>query len=57
MEEENLTEEQIQKLEREYSTIMEVVRRDDRLEEIAKHIVSHFLIVWMFAMMRDNVDL
>ena len=39
---ENLTEEQIRKLENEYATIMEVVKRDDRLEEVAKHIVNHF---------------
>lgn len=39
---ENLTEEQIRKLEDEYATILEVVKRDDRLEEVAKHIVNHF---------------
>ncbi len=42
LEEENLSEEQRRKLDREYSTLMSVVRRDDRLEEIAKHIVKHF---------------
>jgi len=42
LEEENLSEEQRKKLDREYSTLMTVVRRDDRLEEIAKHIVKHF---------------
>lgn len=41
-EEENLTEEQIERIEREYSTIVEVVKRDDRLNEIAQHIVRHF---------------
>ena len=42
LEEENLTEEQKSKLDKEFSTLMNVVRRDDRLEEIAKHIVKHF---------------
>ncbi|TRX33726.1 type I restriction endonuclease subunit R [Flavobacterium sp. ZT3R18] len=42
LEDENLTEEQRKKLDREYSTLLNVVRRDDRLEEIAKHIVKHF---------------
>jgi len=42
LEEENLSDEQQKKLDREYSTLMEIVRRDDRLEEIAKHIVQHF---------------
>mgnify|MGYP001050640515 CR=1 FL=1 len=42
LEEENLSEEQRKKLDREYSTLLNVVRRDDRLEEIAKHIVKHF---------------
>lgn len=42
LEDENLTEEQKQKLDKEYSTLLHVVRRDDRLEEIAKHIVQHF---------------
>ena len=42
LENENLTEEQKIKLDKEYSTLLHVVRRDDRLEEIAKHIVSHF---------------
>ncbi len=42
LEEENLSEEQQQKLDREYSTMLQVVRRDDRLEEIARHIVQHF---------------
>jgi len=42
LEDENLSEEQQQKLDREYSTLLQVVRRDDRLEEIAKHIVQHF---------------
>lgn len=42
LEDENLTEEQRKKLEKEYSTLLHIVRRDDRLEEIAKHIVQHF---------------
>ncbi len=42
LENENLSDEQQEKLDREYSTLLQVVRRDDRLEEIAKHIVQHF---------------
>ncbi|MFZ4412025.1 MAG: type I restriction endonuclease subunit R [Bacteroidales bacterium] len=42
LENENLTDEQKTKLDKEYSTLLHVVRRDDRLEEIAKHIVQHF---------------
>lgn len=42
LEDENLTEEQRKKMEKEYSTLLHIVRRDDRLEEIAKHIVQHF---------------
>ncbi|WP_420384724.1 type I restriction endonuclease subunit R [Roseivirga sp.] len=42
LEEENLTEEQIRRLNQEYSTLLEVVKRDDRLNEIARHIVNHF---------------
>lgn len=42
LEDESLSEEQQQKLDREYSTMLQVVRRDDRLEEIAQHIVQHF---------------
>ena len=42
LEDENLSEEQKQKLDKEYSTLMTLVRRDDRLNEIAKHIVQHF---------------
>lgn len=42
LENENLTEEQKSKLDKEFSTLLNVVRRDDRLEEIAKHIVKHF---------------
>lgn len=38
----DLSEEQLQKLDREYTTLFEVVKRDDRLDEIAKHIVKHF---------------
>lgn len=42
LEDENLSEEQRKKLDKEYSTLLHVVRRDDRLNEIAKHIVQHF---------------
>lgn len=42
LEDENLTEEQIKKLDKEYTTLLEVVRREDRLQEIAKHIVGHY---------------
>ncbi|WMX17130.1 type I restriction endonuclease subunit R [Aureispira sp. CCB-E] len=42
LEEENLTEEQQKRLDREYSTLLEIVRRKDRLKEIALHIVQHF---------------
>jgi len=42
LEEENLTDEQKEKLDREYSTLLQVVRREDRLQEIAKHIVQHY---------------
>jgi len=42
LEDENLTEEQQKKLDREYSTLLQVVRREDRLQEIAKHIVQHY---------------
>jgi len=42
LENENLSKEQKEKLNKEYSTLLQVVRRDDRLEEIAKHIVKHF---------------
>ncbi|MCB0536022.1 MAG: type I restriction endonuclease subunit R [Bacteroidetes bacterium] len=42
LENENLTEEQKDKLDREYSTLMEVVKREHRQQEIAKHIVQHY---------------
>ncbi len=42
LEEENLTDEQKKKLDKEYSTLLQVVRREDRLQEIAKHIVQHY---------------
>lgn len=42
LEEENLSEEQKKKLDKEYSTLLQVVRREDRLQEIAKHIVQHY---------------
>ena len=38
----DINEEQQQKLDKEYSTLFEVVKRDDRLDEVAKHIVKHF---------------
>ncbi len=38
----DLSEEEQKKLDREYSTLFEVVKRDDRLNEIAQHIVKHF---------------
>jgi len=37
-----LSDEAKQKLDREYSTLVSVVERDDRLDEIAKDIVKHF---------------
>jgi type I restriction enzyme R subunit len=42
LEEENLSEEQKKRLDREYSTLLQVVRREDRLQEIARHIVQHY---------------
>lgn len=42
LENENLTEEQKKQLDREYSTLLQVVRREDRLKEIARHIVQHY---------------
>ena len=42
LENEDLTEEQKKKLDKEYSTLLQVVRREDRLQEIAKHIVQHY---------------
>lgn len=42
LEDENLTDEQKKKLDKEYSTLLQVVRREDRLKEIAKHIVQHY---------------
>lgn len=38
----NITEEEEQKLNSEYSTIMEVVKRDDRLNTVAKDIAEHY---------------
>lgn len=40
--EEDLTEEEIKSLERKFSHEMEVLKRDDRLESVAKDIVYHF---------------
>ena len=42
LEHEKLTEEQARKLDREYSTLLHVVKRPDRLLEIANHIVRHY---------------
>jgi type I restriction enzyme R subunit len=42
LEDENLDEAQQEKLEKKFSTEMEVIKRDDRLETIAKDIVYHF---------------
>jgi type I restriction enzyme R subunit len=42
LEDENLDDKQQEKLEKEYSTELEVIKRDDRLETIARDIVKHF---------------
>ena len=42
LEDENLDEKQIEKLEKKFATEMEVIKRDDRLEKIAQDIVYHF---------------
>lgn len=42
LEDENLDDQAQEKLEKEFSTEMEVIKRDDRLETIARDIVSHF---------------
>lgn len=42
IEEENLTDAEQRRLENKYSKILEVIKRDDRLEAVAKHIASHF---------------
>lgn len=42
LEDENLDEAQQQKLERQFATELQVIKRDDRLETIAKDIVYHF---------------
>lgn len=42
LEDENLDEQAQEKLEKEFSTEIEVIKRDDRLETIAKDIVYHF---------------
>src|SRR5205807_1441341 len=42
LEDENLDEGQQEKLERRFAAEIEVIKRDDRLEEIARDIVSHF---------------
>ncbi|AXX92185.1 deoxyribonuclease [Malaciobacter molluscorum LMG 25693] len=38
----DLNEEQLDHLNSEYTTLFQAVKRDDRLDEIAKHIVKHF---------------
>ena len=42
LEDENLTEAEHQRLENHYAKELEVLRRDDRLDAVAKHIVFHF---------------
>lgn len=42
LDEEGLNEEQRAKLDREFSRLVEVVKRPDRLREIARHIVDHY---------------
>lgn len=42
LEDENLDEKAQQKLEKEYASEIEVIKRDDRLDTIAKDIVAHF---------------
>lgn len=42
LEDENLDDKAQQKLEKEFSTELEVIKRDDRLDTIAKDIVAHF---------------
>ena len=42
LEDENLDEKAQQKLERDYASEIEVIKRDDRLDTIAKDIVAHF---------------
>ncbi len=42
LEDENLDDKQIEKLEKKFATEMEVIKRDDRLEKIAQDIVYHF---------------
>ena len=42
LEDEHLSPEQQQKLDQEYSTLFQIVKREDRLKEIAKHIVQHY---------------
>ncbi len=42
LEDENLNEQQIAKLEKQFAREVEVIKRDDRLETIAKDIVYHF---------------
>ncbi|HOD31576.1 MAG TPA: type I restriction endonuclease subunit R [Smithella sp.] len=42
LEDENLDDKAQQKLEREFSTELEVIKRDDRLETIARDIAAHF---------------
>jgi type I restriction enzyme R subunit len=42
LEEENLDDKQQEKLEKEFASEIEVIKRDDRLETIAKDVVQHF---------------
>lgn len=42
IEEENLTDAEQRRLENKYSKVLEIIKRDDRLDTVAKHIASHF---------------
>jgi type I restriction enzyme R subunit len=42
LEDENLDDKQVEKLEKKFATEMEVIKRDDRLEKVAQDIVYHF---------------
>lgn len=54
LEEENLTDTEQRRLENHYAKELEVIKRDDRLDAIAQHIVYHFSRrgfrgrVWLF---------
>ncbi len=42
IEEENLTDAEQRRLENKYSKVLEIIKRDDRIDTVAKHIASHF---------------